>query len=69
MSWYEKLVPAKIRTDSSNKGTVPEGLWNKCPDCNAILYNTELERNFSVCPKCDHHMRISARNRFAYISG
>ena len=63
MSWYEKLVPAKIRTDSSNKGTVPEGLWNKCPDCNAILYNTELERNFSVCPKCDHHMRISARNR------
>ncbi len=63
MSWYEKLVPAKIRTDSSNKGTVPEGLWNKCPNCNAILYNTELERNFSVCPKCDHHMRISARNR------
>ena len=63
MSWYEKLVPAKIRTESSNKGTVPEGLWNKCPGCNAILYNTELERNLSVCPKCDHHMRISARNR------
>ncbi len=63
MSWYEKLVPAKIRTDASNKGTVPEGLWNKCPGCSAILYNTELERNFNVCPKCDHHMRISARTR------
>lgn len=64
MSWFEKLVPSTIRTDSSNKkSTVPEGLWNKCPSCNAILYNTELERNFSVCPKCDHHMRISARTR------
>ncbi|MDD5579004.1 MAG: acetyl-CoA carboxylase, carboxyltransferase subunit beta [Methylobacter sp.] len=64
MSWFEKLVPSTIRTNSSNKkGTVPEGLWNKCPSCNAILYNTELERNFSVCPKCDHHMRITARTR------
>lgn len=64
MSWFEKLVPSTIRTEGSNKKTtVPEGLWNKCPSCNAILYNTELERNFSVCPKCDHHMRISARTR------
>ncbi|MGZ8163163.1 MAG: acetyl-CoA carboxylase, carboxyltransferase subunit beta [Methylobacter sp.] len=64
MSWFEKLVPSTIRTNSSNKkSTVPEGLWNKCPSCNAILYNTELERNFNVCPKCDHHMRISARTR------
>ena len=63
MSWFEKLVPTKISTDSSNKGAVPEGLWNKCPSCNAILYNAELERNFNVCPKCDFHMRISARTR------
>ncbi|MGZ4954673.1 MAG: acetyl-CoA carboxylase, carboxyltransferase subunit beta [Methylobacter sp.] len=64
MSWFEKLIPSTIRTEGSNKkGAVPEGLWNKCPSCNAILYNTELERNFSVCPKCDHHMRISARTR------
>ena len=64
MSWFEKLVPATIRTDaSSKKTTVPEGLWNKCPSCNAILYNAELEKNFSVCPKCEHHMRISARVR------
>ncbi len=66
MSWFEKLVPSTIRTNSSNKkNTVPEGLWNKCPSCNAILYNTELERNFSVCPKCDHHIRINARTRLA----
>lgn len=63
MSWFEKLVPTKIRTDASKKGTVPEGLWNKCPSCNAILYNLELERNFNVCPKCEYHMRISARTR------
>lgn len=64
MSWFKNLVPSTIRTEGSNKKvSVPEGLWNKCPSCNAILYNTELERNFSVCPKCDHHMRISARTR------
>ncbi len=64
MNWFEKLIPATIRTESSvNKGSVPEGLWNKCPSCDAILYNAELEKNFSVCPKCDHHMRISARRR------
>lgn len=64
MSWFKKLVPSTIRIDGSNKrNTVPEGLWNKCPSCSAILYNSELERNFSVCPKCEHHLRISARTR------
>lgn len=64
MSWFEILLPKTIRTEgSSKKVTVPEGLWTKCPECNAILYNTELERNLSVCPKCEHHMRISARTR------
>lgn len=64
MSWFEKLVPSVIRTDSAEKKTnVPEGLWNKCPSCDAILFNAELVKNFSVCPKCDHHLRISARTR------
>jgi acetyl-CoA carboxylase carboxyl transferase subunit beta len=63
MSWFEKLRPSIIRTESTNKKTIPEGLWAKCPSCNAILYNSELEKNGSVCPKCDHHMRISARAR------
>jgi acetyl-CoA carboxylase carboxyl transferase subunit beta len=64
MSWFKNLVPSTIRTDGSNKKvTVPEGLWNKCPSCHAILYNIELEKNYSVCPKCEHHLRISARTR------
>jgi len=65
MSWFEKLVPSTIikKETDSKKIAVPEGLWNKCPACNAILYNSELEKNFNVCPKCDHHMRIGARRR------
>jgi acetyl-CoA carboxylase carboxyl transferase subunit beta len=64
MSWFEKLVPSTIRTDASKKkGTVPEGLWNKCPSCNEFLINSELEKNFFVCRKCEHHLRIPARTR------
>ena len=63
LSWFHKLVPSKIRTEASTKSTVPEGLWSKCPSCNAILYRSEVERNLEVCPKCSHHMRISARKR------
>ncbi len=63
MSWFEKLLPSKIRTDSSKRKSVPEGLWTKCTACNAVLYRAELERNVDVCPKCGHHMRIGARRR------
>lgn len=64
MSWFEKLRPSIIKTEAATKkNTVPEGLWSKCDSCNAILYNLELEKNLHVCPKCDHHMRISARTR------
>jgi acetyl-CoA carboxylase carboxyl transferase subunit beta len=63
MSWFSKLVPSKIRTVGGNKRTVPEGLWIKCDGCSAVLYRSELERNFDVCPKCSHHMRIPARLR------
>ena len=63
MSWFENLMPSRIRTPSKDKRTVPEGLWIKCPSCDAVLYRTELERNQDVCPKCDHHMRIGARRR------
>ncbi|WP_428354083.1 acetyl-CoA carboxylase, carboxyltransferase subunit beta [Methyloprofundus sp.] len=65
MSWFEKLVPSTIikKQPDSKKTPVPEGLWNKCSCCNAILYNSELEKNLNVCPKCDHHMRIGARRR------
>ena len=63
MSWFSKLMPSKIRTVGGNKRTVPEGLWVKCDGCSAVLYRSELERNFEVCPKCSHHMRIGARER------
>ncbi|WP_455221277.1 acetyl-CoA carboxylase, carboxyltransferase subunit beta [Kaarinaea lacus] len=62
MSWLTKLIPSKIRTESSTK-KVPEGLWSKCTNCSAVLYRAELERNLDVCPKCDHHMRMSGRRR------
>lgn len=67
MSWLEKLVPSRIRTDSTSKRKVPEGLWDKCPNCSAVLYKSELERNLQVCPKCSHHMRISARQRINFF--
>ncbi len=63
LSWFEKLMPTSIRTDSSTKRGVPEGLWTKCPSCNAVLYRAELERNLEVCPKCNHHMRVFGRKR------
>ncbi|MGY6517793.1 MAG: acetyl-CoA carboxylase, carboxyltransferase subunit beta [Lysobacteraceae bacterium] len=63
MSWLQKLMPARIRTQGGNKRTVPEGLWDKCERCSAVLYRPELERNLEVCPKCNHHRPIRARAR------
>lgn len=63
MSWLKKLFPSKIRTVSSEKKGVREGIWTKCPGCDAILYAAELSKNLGVCPKCNYHTRISARNR------
>lgn len=63
MSWLSKLMPVRIRTEGSAKRNVPEGLWEKCPACAAVLYGPELERNLRVCPKCTHHMPIAARKR------
>ncbi len=61
MSWFEKIIPSRIRTET--KGAVPEGLWSKCSGCSATLFRSELERNLDVCPKCNKHMRIGARRR------
>jgi acetyl-CoA carboxylase carboxyl transferase subunit beta len=67
MSWFKKLLPSRIRTGTSSKKGVPEGLWSKCDNCNSVLYRSELERNLEVCPKCDHHIRIPARRRIDYF--
>jgi acetyl-CoA carboxylase carboxyl transferase subunit beta len=63
VSWFEKLLPSRIRTDPGSKRAIPEGLWSKCPECQSVLYRAELERSFDVCPKCAFHLRQSARKR------
>jgi acetyl-CoA carboxylase carboxyl transferase subunit beta len=63
LSWLQKLMPSRIRTEGGSKRQVPEGLWEKCDACTAVLYRPEMERNLHVCPKCGHHMAISARER------
>jgi acetyl-CoA carboxylase carboxyl transferase subunit beta len=70
MSWFQKLLPPKIKRreqGDESKKNVPEGLWHKCPSCQAVLYHSDLEKNFSVCPKCNHHHRINARTRLNFL--
>jgi acetyl-CoA carboxylase carboxyl transferase subunit beta len=71
MSWLDKLLPPKIQqTDPSERRSVPEGLWVKCPACETVLYKTDLEKNLNVCPKCSHHHRIGARSRIdSFLDG
>ncbi len=66
MSWFEKLMPSRISTENRTR-SVPEGVWIKCPKCDAQLYRNELERNLQVCPKCENHMRIGARKRLDFF--
>ncbi|MDP2136119.1 MAG: acetyl-CoA carboxylase carboxyl transferase subunit beta, partial [Sulfuritalea sp.] len=63
MSWLQKLLPPKIKRSEGTRKSIPEGLWAKCPACEAVLYSTDLEQNQNVCPKCSHHMRLRARAR------
>lgn len=69
MSWFQKLLPPKIkrRENSDSKKSVPDGLWHKCPSCQTVLYHADLEKNLSVCPKCKHHHRITARERLDWL--
>lgn len=66
MSWLEKLIPNKVNGAKKKQG-VPEGIWMQCSKCGATLYRREVERNLNVCPKCTHHMRITARARQQYF--
>ncbi len=65
MSWFQKLIPPKIkrRVDEATKKVVPEGVWSKCPSCDAVLYAADLDLGLHVCPQCNHHLRIGARRR------
>ncbi len=61
-NWLDKIVPSLVRSEKK-RTNIPEGLWKKCPKCESVLYRPELEKNLNVCPKCDHHMRLTARTR------
>ena len=68
MSWLQKLLPPKIKRNAgAARKAVPEGLWTKCEVCETVLYRADLEQNLHVCPKCSHHMRLSARERLDYF--
>ncbi|MHB1352994.1 MAG: acetyl-CoA carboxylase, carboxyltransferase subunit beta [Thiobacillus sp.] len=67
MSWFQKILPPKIKRRAQTSKTMPEGLWSKCPACNEVLYRADLESNLEVCPKCGHHHRIGARARLAIL--
>ncbi len=70
MSWFQKLLPPKIKRrelGAESKKNVPEGLWHKCPSCQEVLYYSDLEKNLSVCPKCNYHHRITARTRLDWL--
>ncbi|MFE0499631.1 acetyl-CoA carboxylase, carboxyltransferase subunit beta [Lysobacter soli] len=69
MSWLKKLMPSGIRTETgaAKRRSVPEGLWEKCDRCGAVLYRPELEENLEVCPKCNYHMAIRARVRLTAL--
>lgn len=67
MSWFSKLLPSRIRTETGEKKGVPEGLWTKCKSCGAVLYRAELTRSLEVCPKCDYHHRMEVRERIRSV--
>ena len=67
MSWFQKILPPKIKRRVETRKSMPEGLWSKCPACNEVLYRADLESNLEVCPKCGHHHRIGARARLAML--
>ncbi len=67
MSWFDRLIPPKIKdvASAATRRGVPQGLWRKCDDCSTVLYSADLDRGMQVCPKCGHHMRLGARARLS----
>ena len=67
MSWFDKLIPPRIKRSANQAKKVPEGIWVKCPSCDTVLYSADLDANQHVCPKCNHHLRIGARRRLELL--
>ncbi len=66
MSWFTKLLPPKVKASTVlSKKRVPEGIWVKCSECSGVIYRMELDENLGVCPKCNHHMRMTAKDRIS----
>ena len=68
MSWFQKIMSSRIRTEGGNKKkNIPEGLWGKCKECEAVLYQPESLKQGKVCPKCGHHESLSGRDRIEFF--
>jgi acetyl-CoA carboxylase carboxyl transferase subunit beta len=65
MAWFKKARKPIVAPDKASR--VPEGLWVKCPDCDAIIYTRDLVKNLNVCTKCTHHFRLTARERLLLL--
>ena len=64
MAWFKREKrPIENPTPVDERRVRTEGLWTKCSSCGAIIWKKDLETNWEVCPKCDHHFRLSARRR------
>ena len=65
LSWIDKILPSIAKTGRSlqRRSSIPDGLWKQCPRCEATLYEKALTENADVCPKCEHHLRLTARRR------
>ena len=67
MSWFSKIKAPRFKNKQTTVADVPEGMWSKCPDCSEILLQTDIEKNFSVCPKCNYHFKITGRERLKLL--
>ena len=66
MSWLDRFARPKVR-GLFRKDDIPQDLWEKCPNCEQMIFHRELENNQRVCPHCDHHLRLDAKKRLAYL--
>lgn len=63
MGWFEKIENPKLKSSKKQNTSTPEGLWKKCVNCGEIVQSSKLEERYEVCPYCDHHFRLSAKER------
>lgn len=67
MGWFTREKAPKPAVDVTERSQLPDDIWTKCPQCDAILYTKELRRTFGVCSKCNYHFRLSAQQRIPLL--